>query len=75
MMAPLFIAAKWRLSSTLMSPVAVMKMSPIGAASLIGMTRKPSMTASSAFIGSISVTITSAPRPFARMAMPRLHQP
>ena len=58
-----------------MSPVAVMKMSPIAAASAIGMTRKPSMTASSAFSGSTSVTMTLAPRPLARMAMPRPHQP
>jgi len=39
MIAPLFIASNtWR-SNTLMSPVAVMKMSPIGAACAIGMTR------------------------------------
>jgi len=34
------------------------------AASRMGITLKPSITASIAFIGSISVTITSAPRPF-----------
>ena len=42
-------------------PVTVMKTSPILAASLMGITRKPSMTASMALVGSISVTITSAP--------------
>ena len=33
------------------------------------------MTASIAFIGSTSVTITFAPIPFARIATPRPHQP
>ena len=47
-----------------MSPVAVMKMLPWAAACSIGITRNPSITASSAFIGSTSVTTTSAPRPF-----------
>ncbi len=41
----------------------------------IGITSKPSITASKAFMGSISVTMTSAPRPLARMATPRPHQP
>ena len=41
----------------------------------IGITWKPSITASSAFIGSTSVTITCAPMPFARIATPRPHQP
>ena len=41
----------------------------------MGMTRQPSITASSALMGSISVTITLAPRPLARKAMPRPHQP
>ena len=45
------------------------------AASIIGMTRKPSITASSARSGSTSVTMTLAPKPRARMAMPRPHQP
>src|ERR1700676_821824 len=38
-------------------------------------TRNPSMTASRAFVGSISVMITSAPAPRARDARPRPHQP
>ena len=33
------------------------------------------MTASSAFSGSTSTTITFAPMPFARVAVPRPHQP
>ena len=45
------------------------------AASAIDITRKPSITASRAFVGSISVTITSAPMPFAREARPRPHHP
>ncbi len=58
-----------------LSPVAVTKMSPTSAASSIGITSKPSITASSARIGSTSVTITCAPMPFARIATPRPHQP
>ena len=46
---------------TLMSPVTVTKMSPIVAASAIGMTRKPSMAASRARSGSTSVTMTWRP--------------
>ena len=49
--------------------------SPTLAASFIGITSKPSITASIALIGSISVTITRAPRPFARIAVPLPHQP
>ena len=60
---------------TLMSPVTVMKMSPSGAASAMGMTRKPSITASRARTGFTSVTMTCAPMPRARMATPRPHQP
>ena len=41
----------------------------------IGITWKPSITASRAFIASTSVTITCAPRPLARIATPRPHQP
>jgi len=48
----------------------VMKDGAILAASVIGMTRKPCIIASSAFVGSISVTITSAPKPRARSATP-----
>ena len=40
-----------------------------------GITRKPSNTASMPLIGSISVTITFAPKPLARMATPLPHQP
>ena len=47
----------------------------IAAAFVIGSTSKPSIAASSALIGSTSVTITFAPRPAARDAMPRAHQP
>ena len=46
----------------------VQKTSPSLAASSIDITRKPSITASSAFVGSISVTMTSAPAPRARLA-------
>ena len=58
-----------------MSPVAVTKMSPIGAASAMVITRKPFMTASRARVGCTSVTMTFAPKPCARIAMPLLHQP
>ena len=53
-----------------MSPVTVMKRSPILAASAIGITWKPSMTASRARSGSTSVTMTLAPMPLARIATP-----
>ena len=75
MMAPSFMASKCSPRSTWMSPVTVMKMSPILAASATGMTRKPSMTASRARSGSTSSTMTLAPVPVARMARPRPHQP
>jgi len=45
------------------------------AASAIGITRNPSITASIPFVGSISVMMTSAPCPLARIATPRPHQP
>ena len=51
-------------------PVTVMKTSPIFAASAIGITRNPCIIASKAFVGSISVTITSEPIPLARSATP-----
>src|SRR6185312_14348368 len=73
--APSFIAVKCSALMTLVLPVSVQKMSPIGAASAIVITRKPSMVASSALSGSISVTMTLAPCPRARMATPRPHQP
>ena len=60
---------------TCLLPVTVMKISPKGAASAIGRTRKPSITASIAFVGSISVTITLPPMPLARRALPLPHQP
>ena len=53
----------------------VQKKSPSRAASSIGMTAKPSITASMARIGSTSVTMTEAPSPFARIATPFPHQP
>src|SRR5579859_6793160 len=56
-------------------PVTVINTSPCLAASAMGMTRNPSITASIPLVGSISVMITSAPWPLARMAMPRPHQP
>ena len=74
-MAPSFMFANAGVSMTLISPVAVTKMSPILAASAMGMTLKPSITASRARNGSTSVTITFAPMPRAREAMPREHQP
>src|SRR5579875_1466539 len=64
--APSFIRLKWEGLSTERSPVALIKISPILAASTIGITRKPSIAASSARTGSTSVTITSAPSPRAR---------
>src|SRR5271168_1657833 len=63
MMAPSFIRSKCSLVSTLLFPVTVQNTSPSLAASVIDITRKPSITASSAFVGSTSVTITSAPAP------------
>ena len=56
-------------------PVAVTKTSPSSAALSMGITRKPSMTASIARTGSTSVTITFAPNPRALRAIPRPHQP
>ena len=41
----------------------------------MGMIRKPSMVASRALKGSISVMMTLAPIPLARMAVPLPHQP
>ena len=61
--APSFIAARCSRAITLLSPVAVMKMSPIAGRLAIGITSKPSIAASSARIGSTSVTITCAPMP------------
>ncbi len=58
-----------------MFPVTVTNTSPRFTASGAGMTWKPSITASSAGKGSISVTMTCAPNPRAREATPRPHQP
>src|ERR1051325_7417392 len=52
-------------------PVKVTNTSPTRAASAIGTTRYPSIWASSALSGSISVTSTFAPAPRARSAQPR----
>ena len=60
---------------TLIFPVSVQKKSPRGAALAIGITWRPSMTASSDLKGSTSQTITCAPCPFARFATPLPHQP
>jgi len=65
--APSFITWKCSSRSTSRLPVTVIKTSPIFAASVIGMTRKPCIIASSAFVGSISVTITSGPKPRAHV--------
>ena len=59
--APSFIFSKCSCAMTVLLPVTVTKMSPILAASFMGITRKPSITASMALVGSISVTMTSAP--------------
>ena len=56
-------------------PVRVTNISPIFAACFIGITLNPSIIASSAHRGSISVTITFAPAPLARIARPLPHQP
>src|SRR5271165_3920197 len=66
MIAPSFISSKCSLVSTLLLPVTVQKTSPSFAASVIDITRKPSITASRALVGSTSVMITSAPLPRAR---------
>src|SRR5205807_1118472 len=55
MIAPSFITSKCCLVSTLLLPVTVQNTSPIVAASGIDITRKPSITASSALVGSTSV--------------------
>ena len=73
--APSFISSKCSRAITFLSPVAVQNMSPIFAAAAIESTSKPSIVASSARIGSTSVTITCAPSPRARDATPRPTQP
>ena len=74
-MAPSFITAKCSFVITSLQPVTVTKKSPYLAASCIGITLNPSKTASIPLIGSISVTITLAPNPLARIATPLPHQP
>ena len=74
-MAPLRIASSWLRPIACNPPVAVMNTSPSLAASTAGITANPSMTASRARTGLVSVTITSEPMPRARAAMPRPHQP
>ena len=73
--APCFIMLKWLFLITFILPVTVQKISPILAALLIGITLKPSITASRAAVGSTSVIITFAPIPFARIARPFPHHP
>jgi hypothetical protein len=75
MIAPSFIARKCSSRRTPLLPVTVMKTSPSRAAFDIGITRNPSMAASSALVGSISVTMTFAPMPRLRIATPLPHQP
>ena len=65
------MTARCSAAITSTDPVAVTKTSPSGAAWAIGSTRKPRSDASSARTGSISVTITWAPKPRAHSATPR----
>ncbi len=69
-MAPSCIRSKCSARRTSRLPVTVMKMSPSAAATSMGSTRNPSMTASRARSGLISVTMTWAPCPRARLATP-----
>ena len=75
MIAPSRIAAKCSRRKTLMLPVAVMNSSPQAAAWPAVMTWKPSISASSARIGSTSTTATWAPWPAIRAAIPLPTQP
>ena len=72
---PSFMTLKCASSITCLSPVAETMKSDCAAASTIGITRYPSITASRARSESTSVTMTLAPAPRARMAMPLPHQP
>src|SRR5436190_1927675 len=65
------VRSKCSRRSTSRLPVTVTKTSPRTAASTAGRTSKPSIRASSARIGSTSHTITVAPAPRARSAIPR----
>ncbi|OGP79138.1 MAG: hypothetical protein A2Z26_07290 [Deltaproteobacteria bacterium RBG_16_66_15] len=73
--APSFIRSKCSPRTTFRLPVTVQKKSPIFAALAIGITSNPSIRASRAGRGSISVTMTRAPIPRARIASPRPHHP
>src|SRR5256884_2984296 len=73
--APSFITRMCSTRITCKLPVKVTNTSPTRAASAIGTTRYPSIWASSALSGSISVTSTFAPAPRARSANPRPHHP
>ena len=66
---------KCSLVMTLLFPVTVTKTSPNSAAFAMGITSYPSMAASMAFTGLISVTMTLAPSPLALTASPLPHQP
>ena len=72
MIAPSFINSKWSLLNILVAGHGAEHVADL-CRFVIDMTRKPSITASSAFVGSISVMITSAPLPRARLASPRPH--
>ena len=74
-MAPFFSFLKCLAAMTATLPVVVTKMSPIAAASSMDMTMNPSMWASRARRGSISVTIIFAPSPWAFFASPRPQKP
>ena len=63
-MAPSFIAFMCSRVITSRQPVVVTKMSPSLAACFMGITSSPSIAACRAQIGSTSVTMTRAPKPF-----------
>ena len=65
-----FIASMWARVITRLLPVAVTKMSALSAAQSIVTTRKPSIAACSALIGSISVTQTCADSARSACALP-----
>ncbi len=72
---PSFTTRRCFAVTTSRSPVAVTMKSAALAAWSIGRTSNPSSFASIAFTGSTSVTMTCAPMPRARIAIPRPHQP
>uniref|UniRef100_A0A6B0TV66 Uncharacterized protein n=1 Tax=Ixodes ricinus TaxID=34613 RepID=A0A6B0TV66_IXORI len=65
-----FILSLCSRRTTFLFPVAVMRMSMLRTTSLILTTRKPSMQAWSAQMGSISVTYTTAPIPLSAEQQP-----